>query len=434
MRRLLVIAVLGLLLAVAGCVAPADDPGDLGAENGYRYDADLSITTADGLNASEREALLGRTMARVERLRGLEFTDSVEMSVISRATFRNRTGGNFDGTLSPRQRWNEQVWEALHIIDEDATYPESRSTNRGSAVVGYYSPSNDSIVLVSDSPTPQVDRRTLAHELVHALQDQRLNLGERRQRQDGQLAVLGVVEGDANYVEALYERRCRSEWDCIDIPPSDRTRPQSFNQGLFLVSFLPYAEGPNFVNALHSRGGWDAVNDRYDNFPESTEQLIHPEYFPTQSPVDVSVPDRARGGWERFSNLSQPRTDTVGEGSIYAMFVATDVIERTGAAQYNYDHPLSNGWAGDTLVPYRNDGEYGYVWRIRWDSRADAREFVRGYRDLLDSHEAEAVGDGRYVVSEGGFADAFRLSRDGRTVTIVNAPRVSDLERIHSSS
>jgi len=431
MRRVLVIVGLGLLLAVAGCVAPADDPGNLGEENGYRADADLSITTVDGLNESEREALLGRTMARVERIRGLEFTDDVEVSVISRATFRNRTSGRFDGTLSTRERWNEQVWEALHIVGEDATYPGTRTTNRGSSVVGYYAPSNDSIVLVSDSPTPQIDRRTLVHELVHALQDQRLDLSERRQHQDGELAVRGVVEGDANYVEALYERRCRSEWDCIDIPPSDRTRPQSFNQGLFLVSYLPYAEGPKFVDATRSRGGWDAVNDRYENYPESTEQLIHPDYYPTQSPVGISVTDRSRGGWERFSNLSQPRTDTVGEGSIYAMFVSNGVIDRSGAAQYDYDHRLSNGWAGDTLVPYRNAGEYGYVWRIRWDSRADAREFVGGYRDLLDEHDAERLGDGRYVVSDGRFADAFRLSRDGATVTIVNAPRVSDLERVH---
>jgi len=434
MRRVLAIVGLGLLLAVAGCVAPADDPGDLGEENGYRFDAYLSITTADGLNASEREALLGRTMARVEHIRGLEFTDDIEVSVISRATFRNRRGSGFDGTLSTRQRWNEQVWEALHIIGEDTTHPETRTTNRGSSVVGYYAPSNGSIVLVSDSPTPQIDRRTLVHELVHGLQDQRLNLGERREKQDGQLAIRGVVEGDANYVEALYERRCRSEWDCIDIPQSDRTRPQSFNQGLFLVSYLPYAEGPNFVDAIRSRGGWDAVNDRYDNFPASTEQVIHPEYFPAQSPVEVSVTDRSRGGWERFSNLSEPRTDTPGEGSIYAMFVANGVIDRSGAAQYNYDHPLSNGWAGDTLAPYRNAGEYGYVWRIRWDSRADAREFAGGYRRLLEGYDAEQLGDGRYIVPDGPFADAFRLSRDGRTVTIVNAPRASDLDRIHSGS
>jgi hypothetical protein len=433
MRRLLLVVLFGVLLATAGCVAPGE-PGDIGEENGYRYDADLAITTTDGLNESEREALLGRTMARVEHIRGLEFTDPVEISVISRATFRNRTGG-FDGTLSTRERWNEQVWEALHIVGEDTTYPAQRGTNRGSSVVGYYSPRNDSIVLVSDSPTPQIDRRTLVHELVHALQDQRLNLGERRQRQDGQLAVQGIVEGDANYVQDLYSQRCGAEWDCIDIPPSDRTRPESFNQGLFLVSYLPYAEGPRFVHAMRSRGGWDAVNDRYDRPPASTEQLIHPDYFPTQSPRDIRVPDRARGDWGRFSNLGEPRTDTVGEGSIYAMFVSTGVIDRTGAAQYDYDHPLSTGWAGDTLVPYRDGtGEYGYVWRIRWDSTADAREFVRGYREILDGYGADRIGDGRWVVSEGAFTDAFRVTRDGKTVTIVNAPRRGDLDRIHPAS
>jgi len=35
------------------------------------------------------------------------------------------------------------------------------------------------------------------------------------------------------------------------------------------------------------------------------------------------------------------------------------------------------------------------------------------------------------VVSDGPFADAFRVVRDGRTVTIVNAPTVEALDSVH---
>jgi len=37
-----------------------------------------------------------------------------------------------------------------------------------------------------------------------------------------------------------------------------------------------------------------------------------------------------------------------------------------------------------------------------------------------------------YVVPDGGFADAFRLERDGDMVVVTNAPTVSDLEQIRT--
>jgi len=436
MRRHLAILALAATLMIAGCVTPPSTTDEIGVENGYRYDAGITVTTGDGLNESEREAVVGRAMARVEHIRDHEFQERVDVRVISRAEYRNRTGNASDTVnLTDRQRWNEQVWEALQIIGEDETYPEARTTNRGSSVVGYYSPGDGEIVLVSDSATPRVARGTLVHELVHALQDQQLTLGETPQFQDEQLAVLSLVEGDANYVQDSYESRCEATWDCIETPHAVGGRSGSFNQGLFLVSYLPYAEGPEFVEALRERGDWRAVDDGYEQFPASTEQVIHPERYPDDEPATVPVPDRSNSGWGRFAALDRPADDTVGEGSIYAMFVAAGVIDRSGPAQYDYEHPLSSGWTGDRIVPYHNGSDgYGYVWRLRWETSGEAREFADGYRNLLDRRGADRIGDGRYRIADGGFADAFRLSRDGQTVTIVNAPTASALDGVHAPS
>jgi hypothetical protein len=427
-RWLLGLAVVAVVLT-AGCAAA---PGEQGEVNGYRADADIAVTFEDGLNDSEQEAVVSRAMARIEVLRDQDFDRVAPVEVITRAEFRNRTGGDTPdpSELSDRQLWNEQVWEALHIVGEDETFPESRGTNRGSSVVGYYS--SDNIVIVSDAETPQISRGTLVHELVHALQDQRLGFGPNREFQDGQLARRGVIEGEANYLEALYRQRCdEGRWECIpQVQRSgSRSRPDSFNQALFLVSFAPYAEGPNFIQAVESRGGWDAVNDLYDDFPETTEQIIHPRKYPRESARDVSVPDRSTEAWSRFTDLDRPAADTVGEASIYAMFRGNGVI--TGGQQYDYDHPLSAGWAGDSLVPYRNDDAYGYVWRTAWDSRAQAREFAEGYRELLDDQGARSLDEGRYRIDDGAFADAFRVTRDRDTVTVVNAPTPQGLDAVH---
>jgi hypothetical protein len=436
-HRLLAVA-LAAMLVLAGCSVGGpleggerEDPTEdrLGWEDGYWYNDSVDVTFEDGLNESERRRVVARTMARVEMIRGLEFESRVPVEVISRQEYRQQRGDRASDPSSEFNRWNDQVWEAIFIVGEDENVSETLDSVFSSSVQGYYSPSNDQIVLVSNSETPTVDRATLSHELVHALQDQHFGLGTNPETQDAQLAEDGLVEGDANFVEEAYERRCGSQWSCLERP--DRGGGGGggpFNAGLFTTIFAPYAAGPGFVGDLKERGGWEAVNDAYDRYPASTEQVIHPDRYPDDQPVRITLNDRSAAGWERFD--VDPEYDTVGEASIYAMFWANDQLG--DHPQYDYDHPVSTGWDGDRVVPYENDGRYGYVWRSEWDSPGEAREFVGAYRDLLRSRDATARDGGVFVIPESDpYADAFRVSRSGATVTIVNAPTVGELDAVH---
>ena len=425
---------LAVLLVLAGCTAPLGSGsapfGDpKGWENGYWYDDPLRVTTEDGLNESEREAVVARTMARVERIRDLEFRKSVPVEVISRSEYRNRSGGPSAGQGNETyQAWNDQVWEALFLVGEDRRFSEVYGDLLGTSVQGYYSPNRDKIVIVSSSETPMVDRKTLAHELVHALQDQHFTFGPAAETQDRQLATDGLTEGDANLVMDIYEQRCSGDWRCLSRPQQGGTSAGGdFPAGVFLAIYQPYATGPAFVAALCDRGGWAAVDAAYGQFPASTEQVIHPEQYPDEEPVEVTLPDRSRNGWKRFD--ISPVADTVGEASIYAMMRANGQI--SGQSRYNYTHPVSTGWAGDAVYPYRNDGQYGYVWRTAWDSEADAREFLAAYRGILRQHGATRDGNVYVVPDSDPFGDAFRVTRSGSTVTVVNAPTRDALSDIH---
>jgi hypothetical protein len=438
------------LLVLSGCAAPistpdgqrgdwpADPPTDrLGWEAGYWHNESIDVNQSDGLSAAEREAFVARTMARVELIRGLEFESTVPVEVVSRETYRNDSS-NVSGEGDP---WNDQVWEALLLVGEDRSITEVFDELYGGAVLGYYSPSEDRIVVVSDSLDPAIDRATLAHELVHALQDQHFGLNGTPQTQDAQLAEDGLVEGDARLVEAMYESRCGAEWECVDRPPAgDGGGGGGFDFGVYLTIYTPYSEGPAFVQSLRDRGGWAAVNDAYANPPVSTEQVLHPARYPDERPVEVSVPDRSNETWSRFDH--DPVGDTVGEASIYVMLWDNRAIdqaklrENTGAySPYNYTSGPSEGWAGDTVVPYRSDdGEFGYVWTTAWDSEEDARQFYRTYTKWLLQLRlgAERVGEDTYVVGQGPYADAFRVTRDGTRVTVVNAPTPAALDGVHA--
>ncbi|QLH84631.1 Hvo_1808 family surface protein [Halosimplex pelagicum] len=439
-RLRLAVAAVAVLALLAGCTAfeslggghPEGDPDSdrIGWENGYWYDDPVNVTSGDGYNATEREAVVARTMARVERIRDLEFNSTVPVDVLSREQYlANRSGGGGNATYS---RWNDQVWESVFIVGERSSFSNSSDETLGQSVQGYYSPGKDAIVLVSDSSTPTIDRTTLAHELVHALQDQHFGFGADGETQDQQLANRGVTEGDARYVDALYENRCGSEWACIPRPDAGGngggSASSDYNRGLFLTIYTPYAAGSQFVDQVRAQSGWDGVNQLYDARPESTEQLIHPQLYPDEDPVNVTVADRSNGEWRRFD--VDPVADTVGEASIYAMLVHNGAVDPED--RYGYESEPSAGWGGDSVVPYTNGTTGAYVWETAWDTERDAEQFVSAYREVLDSHDARNPRGNVYVVPDGEFADAFRVVRNGDTVRVVNAPTVDQLSEVHS--
>ncbi|SFR69938.1 Hvo_1808 family surface protein [Halogeometricum limi] len=448
-RSSLVAVSFALLLVLAGCSAPVadadatwswpdDPPTDrIGWENGYWYNESIDVDQSDGLNETEQEAFVARTMARVEQIRQLEFDKTVPVDVVSREDYQS----NRNVFVSEPDPWEEQLYEATFLVGEDESVAEVFSELYGGAIAGYYTPSNDRIVVVSDSEAPTMSRATLAHELVHALQDQQFGYAAPPQTRDGTLAEDGLFEGDANYVESLYAERCAAEWDCVESPAREAGGGSSFDFGVYLTVYAPYSEGPEFVAALRERGGWEAVNAAYDDVPVSSEQILHPDAYPDERPANVTVPDRSSNEWSRFDR--DPATDRLGEVFAYVMFWDARAIDQsslrqqTGAySRYNYSTGATVGWAGDSVVPYRSDdGEYGYVWATEWDTKGDADQFRRTYeRFLLQLRmNADRVDESTYVIESGPFADAFRVTQDGTRVTIVNAPTAEQLDDVHAA-
>ena len=475
-RRGLVALALAALLVLAGCSAPAvepptasapesgeavaapnenfDDPDSdvLGWEDGYWHNESISVDQSDGLSDEELRAYVARAMARVEYVRGKEFTQRVPVEVLSREEYRNRSGGggSSDGP-SDYERWNDQVWEAMFVTGESENSGTAISDTRSAAVAGFYSSRDDEIKVITDTPeSPTINNATLVHELVHALQDQHYDLTDPKyggDTQDEQLATDGLIEGDANYVERRYAQRCGGAWECVPTPEragGGGGGGGGSNLGILLTIFQPYSDGPVYISDRVDRGGWAAVDDEFESPPVSTEQVIHRT---DEGPVPIEYRDRARNGWETFPDQGVEGSDTLGEASMYVMFwyqaringadtVDTRSISETESPYdvYNYESDPSAGWGNDRLYPYQqgsgSSAEYGYVWVTEWDTEADAREFRAAYRAILDAQDAEQRAENTYVIPNGSFEDAFRVTQSGTRVTIVNGPAVEDLDDI----
>ena len=438
-----------------------DPPQDmLGWEGGYWYNGSIRVTARDGLNASEQRAVVNRTMARIERIRQLEYNRSVTVEVISREELQNRPGTMGGDARSPAFRtFDNAKFEGLFLIGEEKNSLSVQQSNRGQNVLGYYSPGNDSIVIVSETETPRLSRSTLAHELVHALQDQQFGLASvNASTRESYNARNGLVEGEANYVQRRYAARCDGQWRCLDLGSNASASNRSTDDlhlGVYALQYFPYADGPKFVDFVYEREGWQGVNALYRDVPQSTEQIIHPQKYRRDAPTNVTIRDRSSAGWERVSPGGRPDYAVLGQSALSSMFaytlydeynrssvvsptefLNTDGPERVNRTDpFNYGLNYTDGWDGDRMYVYQRDNETGYVWRLTWDSPRQAREFIRGYRQLLTHWGGERVlgRQGVWEVDRNSpFTDAFSVRRDGDTVTIVNGPQAKDLSDIHA--
>jgi hypothetical protein len=430
----------------------------LGRENGYWYNATLSINSKDGLNKTERKKVISRAMARVEYVRQMEFKQSVSISLQSRKEYKQRVGkANYSSSY---RRFDNAKFEAMFIVGEKNNSLTVQRKSRGQSVLGYYSSINDSIVIVTNSKTPSLNgESTLAHELTHALQDQYFNLTNyTRVTRDGYNAMTGLIEGGASLVQQRYMSNCGKEWKCL--PKSKTGGPVGMpsNWGLQLLNIFPYTEGPAFVNYYQQRGGWERVNELFANPPVSSEQVIYAPKYGTDAPSNVTLKDRTRNGWTRVRPNSpgpgdQPDYASLGQSALTSMFARTifdsynpaTAIPRQAflnlngsginrSDPYNYGLSVTDGWDGDRMHVYTKNDKTAYVWKIVWDSPKNASQFATAYHRLLRHWGGTKVATNTWVIQSSPYADAFLVKVSGDTVIIVNAPTVDDLYDVRQIS
>ncbi|MEF8774053.1 MAG: Hvo_1808 family surface protein, partial [Halobacteriales archaeon] len=163
--------------AVGPTEAPPDPDEDvIGWEDGYWHNESIDVDRSDGLNDSELHAVVSRAMARVESVRQLEFEQRVPVEVISREEFAESNRNRSDPSAANRLHQNAK-FEATFLVGEGTDAISVQQSSSSASVLGYYSPTEERIVIVSENTTaPKMNEITLSQELFHALQDQHFNL------------------------------------------------------------------------------------------------------------------------------------------------------------------------------------------------------------------------------------------------------------------
>ncbi len=250
--------------------------------------------------------------------------------------------------------------------------------------VGFYDPDSAALYVKSGQDEGAVES-VLVHELVHAAQDQVVDLGElvdRTRDNDRRAAAHAAIEGQATFVmfEHVLEKRQGGEVDLTELSNfRDLVGPSlaaSAGSAPVLASaprivrdqlVFPYVEGTEYVRAL-----WQRRSERPPPFgdllPRSTEQALDPEraFGPEpDAPVDVELVGGARATY----------TNSLGLAEIGILFE-----EVAGDAR-----PV-DGWEGDRFALLENgDGSRGLVWWSVWENEAARDAFVARGQALAEA-------------------------------------------------
>jgi hypothetical protein len=317
----------------------------------------------------------------VAELRGLTFKRPVPVTVESPDKLAKRLLRALDEeTDEARLRRQGRAMEVLGELPPGTDLPRLLDRVQAESVLGFYlpgqPPKKGGLYVRSSRGLDPYARVILAHELTHAVTDQRYDLTRADRlaaaggREDELAAYSGLVEGDATFTMQRYlaQRLTPAEQASAGLAAAaDRTPIRDAAPAVIRESMLfPYQEGLRFVSILYQRGGWAAVNRAYRDPPTTTEQLLHPERYlrDRDRPEKVTVPDlagRLGGGWRPGVELSFGELDArlLLQGELA---VAT---AETAAA----------GWDGGRVRTFQRGDKTALVLRTVWDSTSEATQF-----------------------------------------------------------
>ncbi|MAG55056.1 MAG: hypothetical protein CMJ83_02070 [Planctomycetes bacterium] len=290
-----------------------------------------------------------------------------------------------------------------------------------------------------------MDRIVMAHELVHALQDQHFGLDryplDTKNDDDLVTAISSVVEGDATLsmmatmtpgatAKMIFERgkqisammRLMGGFGGMGLGGAMKEfekAPKMIQEQLM----FPYMGGLRFCLAAGADGkAYKGVDACLMKPPLSTEQVLHPEKLLSEEPDWPQV--------LTLPNLSAhlgPGSKALGDntlGELYTKLVLQNGVKKRIARK------AAEGWDGDRYVLYaRPDAPDALVWLSTWDSVDEATQF----QDALVAW-ARAAKDA--PAPESNDWTPLLLAFEDGTVSVVGrrGPDVAWLHRVPKSS
>ena len=377
---------------------------------------------------------IDRIARRVERIRDLRFKTTPAPRQVTPEQTRREALRQLDREYPARSRAaDEEVLKLLGLLAPRDDLRRIASGVFAGEVAGFYDTRTKRLAVVEGaSGGPTLQEITIAHELVHALEDQRFALKDSEELgvEDAVTAYAALIEGTATAVMTEYARRHLTGRASLGELASSLTGAAG---GVDLPPYIeeslifPYLEGSQFVSKLYDLGGWTLVNAAFKRPPVSTEQVLHPERY-----LRVEQPDRLslRAGPLLGRGFRRVAGGELGEFDTRQLLDRGDVDDADEAAE---------GWGGGRYelwrtgplpdracrAPCRRRDALVLAWS--WDTPRDAGQFNPALRRYLTrALKARFQAPGRLTLPGGGAAAVIERPRQ-TTLAFAPTPRLAAL-------
>lgn len=370
MRALAPLVLVGVLSCGAGRQEPVAAPSD-----------SPSPPTGGSTTPSARKAVppsaasraVARTLADVSRVRGIQASRAVPGVKLERAALVGKVKAKATREVPPDALRREgELLQLFGFAPESFDYVAETMSLLEEQLEGFYEPADGTMYLADDLRGKEA-QAALAHELVHALQDQRWDLRTRSTykpgRSDETLALACLAEGDATVAMMDYMLEGEQK-TALDMPEGAiralmtggaALGTQAKVPNILRASLIaPYIEGLGFILGLRRKGGWAAVDRAWARPPVSTEQVLHlDKWEASEPPVRVGSPPA-----RTLSGFTLDDQDTFGELGLALSF--GEWLDDKEA------HLAASGWGGDRSALWTRGGEVAFAIRVRYDDAGPA--------------------------------------------------------------
>ena len=342
----------------------------------------------------------------VEKATGMTFKRPPAVAMRSRRDVRAFVQAQFEESTPAREfAAREVLYKRLGAVPERMDLRAVVLDLLEEQIVGYYDPEKDTLYVV-EGADEQATGIVITHELVHALQDQYVDLDSvmnLRGDDDRLTAAQSVIEGQATYdgIVAMAPGLINgtTNWDNAreEIRRGRNASPKMAAAPLLLQELLifPYLSGAEFVRRYRERRpGRNVLLD----WPQSTEQVLHADRF------FADRPDAPRA--VRFTGL---RTAPVYDNTLGEFETRVILYEQLREQQVAVRAAL--GWGGDRVALLGEGADAPFAWATVWDESVDAAEFFDA------ATRAMALRYQTAAPTEAG-ATTRAFTARGRTVTV----------------
>jgi hypothetical protein len=331
---------------------------------------------------------IAKVMGELEQIRGFRFSDPVVAQPVTQQDIADgyRT---YIETYYPEEFYARRslAWQTMGVIPEGTSIRDELLEYGSTQVIGYYDTVTGELVFLGQQDPTPLERFTLAHELTHAIDDQRFGLEKvdilgSQCREEELQGSLGLVEGNATFFMLRWARTFLTADEQIELSAEAAAQeppPSDIPPFIDALQAWPYTTGLRFITQLEAEGGLDAVDAAFLDMPVSSEQIIHPERYPNDVPTPVDVPDLASelgAGWEDL--------DVQPVGEIWLHLAMNLRLDGGDSSQ------ATAGWDGGIYRAWSEGDRVAIVLSTAWDSERDAEEFAAEMQRWVAAGDAPA--------------------------------------------